>query len=441
MYAFQLWREYKLSFAEIYAKFPNIKIEYVDKNICILDTRNREQLIGWVQHMWWVIKLIELIENYRWKPYENIYESIKGFTGKYRYWISILWEWKNLKDLLMKSKRYFKEKEISARFINKNFSQLSSAQIIWENLVERQSDFTLIVTWNKAEYFWKTIWIQDIDAYSKRDYGKTRDMEVGMLPPKLAQMMINIGLSYPSSHNTSLNSLLQGEMKQQNIAASFPSQGKEFKIEVSRVKYNIACDSINWVITSQIVYDPFCGLGTVLIESILMGNMEVYGSDISSENIEKTKLNIEYATNNFKNNLTKSELKVLDARGISSSPYLKQSDAIVTEWYLGQIFQKYSITEKKISEEKSKLLDIYSHFFEWLKRAKYQGNIVICFPFWEIKWKYFYFSEIYDIVNKHCNIQSLLPKNIDMKVTKSWSLLYKRDNQIVGREIFKLKMR
>jgi hypothetical protein len=38
------------------------------------------------------------------------------------------------------------------------------------------------------------IFIQDIDAYSARDTGKTRDMEVGMLPPKLAQMMLSLAL-------------------------------------------------------------------------------------------------------------------------------------------------------------------------------------------------------------------------------------------------------
>jgi len=34
--------------------------------------------------------------------------------------------------------------------------------------------------------------VQDINAYTKRDFGKKRDMDTGMLPPKLAQMMINI---------------------------------------------------------------------------------------------------------------------------------------------------------------------------------------------------------------------------------------------------------
>jgi tRNA G10 N-methylase Trm11 len=57
--------------------------------------------------------------------------------------------------------------------------------------------------------------VQNIDEYSKRDYSKDRDMQIGMLPPKLSQMMINL------------------------------SGGKT-------------------------IYDPFVGLGTVLIESLYM---------------------------------------------------------------------------------------------------------------------------------------------------------------------------
>ncbi len=385
MYAFQLWREYKISLAEIYALFPTTKIEYVDKNVCILDTQDKNLVLTKVEHMGGVIKVIELSPDYRGKPAHSIASSLEHFEWKFRYGLSVLWDAKNLKLLLMDAKKLLKEKWISTRFVNKNFTNLSSAQIIGENLVERGTDFTLIVA-GDTEYFGKTVWVQDIENYSKRDYGKTRDMEVGMLPPKLAQMMIHIS---------------------------------------------------GW----KIVYDPFCGLGTVLIESILMQHNAVYGSDISAENIEKTKENITFATMNFKNSLKESQTQVLDARGISSSPFLKQADAIVTEGYLGQIFQKYSVTEKKLIEEKQKLLEIYSKFFEGLSRGNFKGNIVICFPFWDVKGKYFYFHEVYAIIEKYCKILPLLPHHPEMQQTRAWSLLYKRPDQIVGREIFKLKIK
>jgi hypothetical protein len=52
-----------------------------------------------------------------------------------------------------------------------------------------------------------------------------------------------------------------------------------------------------------------------------------------------------------------------------------------------------------------------------------------------------YFEEIYDIITKYCEVEKLLPENIEFLETKSGSLLYKRDSQLVGREIFCLKLK
>lgn len=385
MYALQLWREYKLSVAEIHAIFPTCKIEYVDTQVCILDTTDAAALLNGVKNMGGIIKLIELIPGYRWNPAHTIIDFAEKHEGKYRYGISVIWEKMNLKGILLDVKRFLQKKEISARFVNKDFKNLGTAQITAENLVRRESDFS-IVSAGDTEYFGKTLWIQDIDAYTKRDYGKTRDMQVGMLPPKLAQVMMNL------------------------------SGGKK-------------------------LYDPFCGLGTILIEAIIRGDAEVYGSDISAENIEKTKKNISFARREFDNKLKTSMTQVLDARGISSSPYLKKADVIVTEWYLGQIFQRYSVTEAKIEIEKKKLLEIYEKFFSGLKRANFKGEIIISFPFWDIRGKYHYFNEIYDVIKKYGKTLPLLPKLEDMKHTRSGSLLYKRSDQVVWREIFKIKIR
>jgi hypothetical protein len=51
---------------------------------------------------------------------------------------------KSLRDILVKVKKKLKNENISSRFTNKDFKNLSSAQIIAENLVERESDFNAI---------------------------------------------------------------------------------------------------------------------------------------------------------------------------------------------------------------------------------------------------------------------------------------------------------
>lgn len=383
MYAFQLWREYKLSIAEIYALFPTAIPEYVDDKFCILNIASSSDMLKKAEWMWGVIKIIEIEKDTR-DVSGCIEEKAEKHEGKFRYGLSIFWG-ENLKKTLMEEKKGLRASWISARFVNKNFENLSSAQIIWEDLVKRGSDFNLIIT-KERKYVGSTLWVQDIEKYSERDYGKTRDMLVGMLPPKLAQIMINVA---------------------------------------------------GW----SKIYDPFCGLWTVLIESILMNNTEVYGSDISPENIEKSKKNISYARKSFPNNVKTAEAIVLDATGISSSKFLKKADCIVTEGYLGQAFLPHSVSQQKIAEEKKQLLEMYTKFFTWLQKANFYKPIVISFPFWEVQWKYHYFSEIYDLIKEYGKTLPLLPRIEDIKHTKSWSLLYKRPWQVVGREIFKIKIK
>ena len=385
MFAFQLWREFKLSISELWSVFPKWKIIYSGKNICIIDNIEKKELLKKLPSMWGIIKAIELFSDYRGDPSVIILAEAEKKEGKFQYGVSNFGWDNDLKKILIKTKKLLKSQKISSRFVNKNFTSLSSAQIIGEGLIKRESDFT-IITASGLEYFWKTIWVQDIENYWKRDFGKTRDMQVGMLPPKLAQIMINIS---------------------------------------------------KWTR----IYDPFCGLWTVLIESVISWNTEVYGSDINPKMVETTKKNIRFTLNNFDTNLKNTDIIKLDARGISSSPLLKKSDVIVTEWYLGQVFQRFSITEKKVIEGKKELLNIYKDFFLWLKKAHYKWVIVISFPFWDIRGKYHYFSEVYDIIKKYCQTEHLLPFHDEIKRTRVGSLLYKRPNQTVGREIFKLKIK
>lgn len=385
MFAFWLGREYKLSVAELWAVFPKAVFQYIGDEICILSGVEKASVLKIAPTLWGTIKIMELIENYQGNPSEMILEIAQKSQGKFQYAISVFWQKKDLKRILINTKNLLKKSEISSRFVNKDFKNLSSAQIIGERLVEKETDFSIIDT-KEFEYFGKSIWVQDIENYGKRDFWKTRDMDIGMLPPKLAQMMLHFS-------------------------------------------------------GGQKIYDPFVWLGTVLIESILMGNSEVYGSDINPEMVQTAKKNIVFTTQNFSQNLKKYEIIELDARGISSSSLLKFSDAIVSEGYLGQVFQKYSITEKKVSEEREKLLKIYSDFFFGLKKVNYKWVIVISFPFWEIRGKYVYFSEVYELIQKYCKIEHMLPFHPEIKHTKTGSLLYKRTTQIVGREIYKLTIK
>ena len=91
MYWFQLWREFKLSIAEILAVFPEWKIIYFDREILLLDF-NDEKILKKANNLWWTIKIFELIDFF---PENNFKENILNYfkkqeiIWKYKYWINI----------------------------------------------------------------------------------------------------------------------------------------------------------------------------------------------------------------------------------------------------------------------------------------------------------------------------------------------------------------
>ncbi len=91
----------------------------------------------------------------------------------------------------MRIKKMLLGEGISARLVNHENTNIHSAVFKKEKLAKQGGEFCFLQT-PQIGYFGITIAAQDIDDYSRRDTTKERDMIVGMLPPKLAQMMINL---------------------------------------------------------------------------------------------------------------------------------------------------------------------------------------------------------------------------------------------------------
>ncbi len=182
---------------------------------------------------------IKIAEVFTEDPLEMIEREAK--SKKILFGLSQYGGHEKLSEALTTLKKSLKESGHNARFLNKNFANISSAQIRKSKILEKSVDLTRCLV--EGKWVWgKTIAVQDIDAYGKRDYEKPfRDMTVGMMPPKLAQMMIN-----------------------------FAKPEKETAI-----------------------YDPFCGTGTVLMEGILRGN-PVIGSDLKNRLVDGAKKNLHW---------------------------------------------------------------------------------------------------------------------------------------------------
>lgn len=416
MFWFQLWREYKLSIAELLAVFPEGTVVFCDASVLILSWITEDKILKKAPTLWGTIKIFSIWLEFSSFDARNIATYILGEAEKtewkFQYGVSLLSGKQPLNTLLKTIKKQLQEHGISSRFVNKDFKNLSSAQIIGEKLVQKWTDFSIITSPHLAKegargWCWKTIWVQDIEAYTKRDYGKSRDMQIGMLPPKLAQMMINLSSAWYDKCHPELDS-----------------------------------GSLKWLS----IYDPFVGLGTVLIEAVSMGYASVYGSDVNDRMVE-------VATQNLASILGRDQMKwnifKLNAKFIEEATCLqeKKVSAIVTEGYLGEVMTKQNISLDRIEKQQKSLEKIYEWFFHGLQKLQFPGTVVISFPFWELQGKYIYCSSLYDILERYCEVCDVLPVEMSswtwfrISSTKIGSLLYKRSEQRVGREIFKLKIK
>ncbi len=408
MFWFQLWREWKLSLAELLNVFPEADIIYSASGVLILDNIWEEEIIKNSNKIWWTIKIFELnLKTNLEEIYDDVISISKETEWKFKYSFNLFWE-KNLKleNILKKTKYLLKNNNVSSRYFNKdNGKNLSSAQILGNSIMKKWFDFNIVDIW-WVYYFGKTIWVQDIDAYSKRDFWKKTDMQVWMLPPKLCQIMINLSRTENWENRTEKNNL-----------------GSQFS-------------------TLNSLYDPFVWLWTILIEALNMWFSKVFGSDLNSCMVEAASKNLEDFSENNCIEYDYSIIK-LNAKFIDEAPFFcEKVDLIVSEWYLWEVMTKKNISLERIDKQKESLKKLYESFFLNLTRTRFNWTIVICFPFWELKWKYIYFNDINRIFeNNNIKVENIF-WNKDLNLSsKTGSLLYKRENQLVWREIFKLTIK
>jgi tRNA G10 N-methylase Trm11 len=170
--------------------------------------------------------------------------------------------------------------------------------------------------------------IQDISDYTKRDFGIPKpDAVSGMLPPKLAQSMINLAVG-----------------SREDVA----------------------------------VYDPFCGNGRMLLEGALL-NLQVYGSDISEKQVEASLENLEWLRKTY-NQATRDE-KIWQADATEGPRrLLGEKFVIVTEPYLGKPLRSPLKPEQK-EEWLRELANLYIAFFKyWSKAPEKPTNMLVVFP-------------------------------------------------------------
>lgn len=233
----------------------------------------------------------------------------------------------NKKDLGIKVKNYFNEKKISSRFVVSQEKTLSSVVITQNKLLTRGIEIALANdNEDKVALVGETLSTQPFKDLSRRDFGRpARDDLSGMLPPKVALIMINMA-----------------QLKDMN----------------------------------SVIVDPFCGSGTILSEALLLGYNNLFGSDISIKAIEDTRINISWLKELYK--IKDFKLKLLVKNVTALSKFIKSNyvDAVITEPYLGP--QRGLLNFKIINKN---LEDLYSTAIsEFHKVLRAGGRVVMIWP-------------------------------------------------------------
>lgn len=224
---------------------------------------------------------------------------------------------------------------------------------------------------------------QNITAYTKRDQERPkRDAFVGMLPPKLAQTMIN--LAAPLNRE--------------------PSDG-----------------------TKKRILDPFCGTGVILQEAALMG-YSVYGTDLAPKMIDFSITNLEW--------LSESHHVTLDTTvhqgDAMDTSWTGPIDAVVCESYLGQPFSAPP-SLSKLDQVRKNCNHIITDFLKNIGRQITPGTpLCIAVPAWRDANNQFYHLPVTN------DIQALGFEHYQFKHIKKDELLYYREDQIVARELLVL---
>jgi len=388
-YFFILGSHPALSVAEILAYLNTKKCQFsVTQAVkdCLIITTNNILSSDILQFIGGSIKFGQIEKSIFNQPTENDLIDLLPLTDKIFFGLSYYsdkLDRKNFPDLLrlgLGVKRMLKNKGKNCRLVTSRQTNLSAVVISKNKLLSTSGVEIVIVVAKQGYLLGKTLAVQPFEQLSQRDYGRPqRDDHSGLLPPKLAQIMLNLSQTIPDEQ----------------------------------------------------ILDPFCGSGTILQEALWQGRQQIIGSDISTKAVADSKKNLAWLQSQYGLSLNEVKFFQSSVKELTRTIKLESIAAIVTEPDLGRpdISQKNLLTEKVRLEKL--YLEAYQVFFKLLKKS---GRVVMV-------WPVFFQDNFLDIEQQVEKIGfkkiRLLPTELlnIYKLNKRNNLQYARLGQKVAREI------
>jgi hypothetical protein len=333
-------------------------------------------------------------------------EVAAKLEGKVQLGISTYGLQTNIQQLLatgLKLKKELRKAGHSVRLVPNSELALGSASVAHNHLTGIHGLELLLVRGGPHDsqtIIAQTTAVQDIDSYTLRDRGRPkRDARVGMLPPKLAQIIINLA-----------------------VAQNSPLYG-------------------------GIVLDPFCGTGVVLQEATVMG-YDVYGTDIDPRMIEFSDTNLMWL-------LEQSFCPVKRPDTYNDDPdwryfTLEQGDAtnhlwkfppgaVACETYLGKPFTSPPSAEV-LAQTVSECNLIIKKFLRNIASQIPVGiRLCLAVPAWQVRAETFKYLPSFDPTRGAIDSLADMGYNlISFEHVRPEDLIYYRADQIVARQLLVL---
>jgi len=366
----------QLSFAELKSILTDQEIKPVFDNMVAVELENDDKATQLMDILGGTVKILKLEQEFTEKldedqTHQAVTELLSSLAEKPTFAFTHHGD-KTIDISDISIKKYLRKQGIKSRFLESGKGLSASVLLHQKKVIE----IYLIETEN-ISYLAKTVGIQNIDQWTVRDRGKPYfNRKKGMLPPKVARMMVNLAISEKSE--------VRSEERKRQIT----------------------------------IYDPFCGTGTILIEAMVRG-YDVIGSDLDIESVYGSETNLiwfkgEYRLDNFYKIFKK------DVSQVTSNDTSKKVDAIVTEPFLG----KQTPDLNKVPNIFKGLEKLYLGAFKtWTKILNKGAKVVIIFP-------------LIEAGHQRYDFHKLIDKLVDFDYTLEIEpIVYARKGAVVKRQI------
>jgi len=471
MYLFILGRQPEISLAELRAVFGNAEQVLPQVALVATDVAPNIDYLGSVR------KVGQVIYDADGNPGEFLLKKFQELPeGKITLGISHYGKTASTANARKTGVFFKKNLKRSVRILPNTEAEISDAATLGNRLGTSSNKIELLMAYvGHRLIIAELTGVQNLNAYTLRDRGRPkRDARVGMLPPKLAQTMINLAIgnhtidnevfaklfskdSTPSDGKTYIpddanrfvlqdgsagrpandNSTQRefrktgfskpsaAELSLGDVLATEGSLEKTVSQEPVKTRLGSPIKSANDKPTKTLL-DPFCGTGVILQEAALM-NFKVYGTDLEPRMIDFSQTNLDWLEKKFHREIPYL-LKIGD---VTSYQWQQPIDFVATETYLGRPYSAIPTIENLRDNIQNCELILTKFLRNLHKQITKQTGLCVAVPCWFVGGRTYHLPLVKKLAELGYEQISFSEKN--------QPLIYHREDQIVGRELLILK--